>query len=180
MTRLSNLALFSFVILATASAETHLLRVKPEDGLGKEGFYSVEKGVKCEGGFKAEGAGKKCEGGMKSEFGMKKADEIVNEIATVLSEQLQDFMPSKEGLIPMDGEMEAMKMFDDIETLEDVEDGFSKTVEFGGFVKASWGCKITYEKKGGKFSKKSECGFSGMDGMGPKKPEMEKEFPSFV
>jgi hypothetical protein len=96
------------------------------------------------------------------------AEDIANEMATVVFEQVQSVMPEKRNLLPSEDAMEAMMVFDDPEMLEDMEDGFSKTIEFGGFVKAGWGCKVTYEKKDGKFSKQADCGFSGAGGEGPK------------
>ena len=46
---------------------------------------------------------------------------------------------------------------------------FSKTVEFGGYIKAGWGCKVSIKmnKANGKFTKSADCGFKGGAGMGP-------------
>jgi hypothetical protein len=101
-------------------------------------------------------------------------------MATVVFEQVQSIMPEKHNLLPSEDAMEAMVVFDDPEMLEGMEEGFSKTVEFGGSVEAGWGCKVTFEKKDGKFTKKADCGFTGIGGEGPKLDDSdEKVVPDF-
>lgn len=174
----------ALVALAIADSEPHFLRIKNSVGEHEgddncanggidckgKGKFSVEKGMKCEGGFNMRGKGKKCEGGMKSEFhiGHDSAKDIAEEVSSALFEQVHNMFPEKHNLLPSDDAMEAMMAFDNPELIQDVEEGMSKTIEFGGFVKAGWGCKVTYEKIGGKFSKKAECGFSGFAGEGLK------------
>lgn len=144
-------------------------------GCDKEGSFSVSKGMKCDGGFSSKGVGKKCTGGMKSEFSMSSsATSIVNDVAGVLADQMKDFVPMQDQIIPAGEEMEDMVAMDSL--LEDAVDGFSKTIEFGGMIKASWGCKVTYEKCEGKVSKTVECGFQGEGGMGPKPDEVDAKF----
>jgi hypothetical protein len=120
-----------------------------------------------------KGVGKNCTGGMKQEFHAgSKAEEIANDVASELHEQLSKFLPSVENLHPQGEEMEAMMAFDDEAQLAGMEVDVEKVVEFGGFAKIEWGCKVTYAKKRGKFSKTVECGAKSEDGMG-KKPKLE-------
>mmetsp|Transcript_10409 Transcript_10409/g.13194 ORF Transcript_10409/g.13194 Transcript_10409/m.13194 type:complete len:198 (-) Transcript_10409:66-659(-) len=145
-------------------------------GCGKTGSFSIQKGMKCDGGFDtSKGVGKHCEGGMKSDFdASSSAHSIVSDVAGDLAGKIMDFVPDKDKLIPMVGNMEELLDMDTL--LKDVEDGFSRTMEFGGYINAAWGCKVTYEKEDGEFSKTVECGFRGDSGMGPKPSNIEAEF----
>ena len=64
-----------------------------------------------------------------------------------------------------DGRLEWAEM--DGMTVQDMQDGASKTVKFGGFFKASWDCSVTWKREGLKLSKTVECGAHAMQGMGP-------------
>merc|ERR1712194_725294 len=46
--------------------------------------------------------------------------------------------------------------------------GVSKTFEFGGIMKAEWGCKVTFEKSKKGVSKKVKCGAKFDAGSGKK------------
>lgn len=132
--------------------------------------FSVEKGYKCNGGGDMSTMGKKCEGGMVMEFtASAKPMEILNEITNGIHDHLKhNFLPDADDLYPTeiaDGIEEAV--------LDQGQDGvdFSKTFEFGGMAKIEWGCNVTYEMRGGKFSKHSKCGFKGSAGAGTKDPD---------
>jgi hypothetical protein len=133
----------------------------------RKGTFSVEKGIKCQGEFEiGKGMCQKCEGGLKKEFAIGvSGEEIADDMASELFEQVHDMMP-KGSFMPLDEDIEAMMAFDDMEVFEDGGDDFSKSVEFGGFVKAGWSCKVTFGKEKGKFSKKMDCGLKGFGGMG--------------
>ena len=145
----------------------------------------VEKGISCEGGFDTDkGAGKMCKAGMKASFHAEMSGEdMTDHIASELMGQINDsFMATKDTFLPGDDIMESLGAWDnltdeDIELLmeSDEDGGRSKTIKFGGFVKAMWGCQVTFEKKGGKFSKTAECGLKGGEGMGkaPKDDEYD-------
>jgi len=145
-----------------------------------------EKGVKCKGqwdGAKKAGC-KSCKGGIKAEFscGAKAAD-IMEYVATGIHQQVSDtIIPPPSEMIEdvtasmvSEDMMDTMMEFDayndgDDETLilddEMMMEGFSKSFKFGGYMKARWGCTVTYEMKDGKFHKKTECGVEGIKGMG--------------
>lgn len=136
----------------------------------KSGRFEFEKGVKCTGGFQ-EGKGemKVYSGGMKGSFRGEeaKAEAIAGDVAHELREILPEVVvPQVEDLLPSDDVLEAMSYFDDEAVLDDFEDGFEETYEFGGFVRAQWGCKMTVTKKDGKILKETECGFGGRHGKG--------------
>lgn len=71
-----------------------------------------------------------------------------------------------EDVLPPEDAMKAMMNFDDMEAIDNVPDGFSQIVKFGGSAKVEWGCKVVFAKKDGKFSKQSECGGKGSKVMG--------------
>jgi len=53
------------------------------------------------------------------------------------------------------------------------EKGCNKVMSFGGYLKAFWGCNITFSKTGRsktgrKLSKEVACGFKSFEGMGKK------------
>jgi len=58
--------------------------------------------------------------------------------------------------------------FEDDEEEEGSGVGISKTFEFGGIMKAEWGCKVTFEKSGKGVSKKVQCGGKYDGGSGKK------------
>jgi len=138
------------------------------NGEGKKGSFGIKKGIKCTGGFDTKkGMKKHCEGGMEKDFSMSfTTSDMKDELGSDLLKQLQDFMPEPEMLIGMsDEEMEA-HLFGDEEEEDDV--AVSKTVEFGGVMKAEWGCKVTFEKSAKGISKKVECGAKFDAGSGKK------------
>jgi hypothetical protein len=51
--------------------------------------------------------------------------------------------------------------------------GCEKEVEFGGFFKLEWGCKVKFSKSDGKMQKTTECGMKNYMGAGLKPKEME-------
>jgi len=107
-------------------------------------------------------------GGYKAEFTPDSvADDIVFEAAVGLEDQIESFLvPNANDLLPDEDAMEAMMAFDDQEALDALPDGFEETVKFGGYARMSWGCKVTFAKKDGKFSKVTECGGKGVKAMG--------------
>jgi hypothetical protein len=167
--------LVAFLVASLGGAVASLVGAAPlrgsEEKKKKSGSFSMEKGVKCQGGFQAgKGAGRKCEGGLKHEFTHDtKAKDVAEKVAFDLQEQVAQLIPEKGDIFP-EGVKESMMALDN----EDVQldEGFSKTIEFGGFMKAEWGCKVTFEKKDGNLHKTSSCGFKGMEGMG-KAPKYE-------
>lgn len=148
---------------------------EPAHGMG--GTFSVEKGMKCQGGFKDNHGGKNCQGSMKSEFTVGfRAEDVAKELASQLWDAANDFLPDREAFYPDDETMQGLLEFDNQDDLELLEEGHSKTIEFGGFIKAGYGCKVTYGREGGKFTKKTECGFKGFSGGGMK-PGDEELYP---
>lgn len=150
--------------------------------IGIGGAYCFEKGFQCKGGMKmGKGSCSSCSGGLKSEFHPKcTTEDMVDHIADNVKGQLQDMIlpaasnKSDQDLIyfyPSEEDMEVMVMYEDESILANVEEGFSKTFEFGGHMMAEWGCKVTYSMKGGKFSKQSECGMKARKAMGKKPSE---------
>jgi len=130
---------------------------------GGKGSFGMQKGMKCKGGFDAKkGMVKHCEGGMEKDFSMSfTTSEVKNELGEELMKQLNDVMPKPEMLVGVtDEEMEAHLLGGDV--------GISKTLEFGGIVKAEWGCKVTFEKSGKGISKKVQCGAKFDAGSGKK------------
>lgn len=133
-----------FVTMAfTAGSDIHLRSKRESITEGQNEFIdwefhgksSVEKGMKCDGCWGEKGAGKKCSGGMKANFEIGvSADSIMSEIGQVLASQMEDFIPSKDDLSAGEDSIDALVAMDEI--LEGAEDGFSRTMEFGGFMKA--------------------------------------------
>ena len=147
--------------------ETSAEQNEEDLGIGK-GTFGMKKGMKCDGGFDPKkGMKKHCEGGMEKEFSMSwTTSDLKSEVSQELMKQLEDFIPEPEMLIGVsDEEMEAQLFFD-----EDVESDapLTKTMEFGGIMKAEWGCKVTYEKSVKGISKKVECGGKYDAGSGKK------------
>mmetsp|Transcript_6674 Transcript_6674/g.10423 ORF Transcript_6674/g.10423 Transcript_6674/m.10423 type:complete len:210 (-) Transcript_6674:508-1137(-) len=138
--------------------------------------FTMEKGVKCKGSTdpKKEGGGKKCEAGMKKKISVGLgAEEIASDAASEMEGLYKMLMPDQDSLLPMDETMLELMEMDDID-VEEMEKGASKTVEFGGFLKAFWGCNVTYSKDSlFKVSETIQCGAKAMQGMG-KVPQDEE------
>jgi hypothetical protein len=145
------------------------------------GTFSVEKGIKCEGNWNKENVFiKKCQGGMKTEFAMEfSAEDMAKELAGQLFQETNSFMPGVEAYYPDEEAIAALMEFDDESLFESMAEGHSKTVEFGGVIKAEFGCKVTFGHENGKFSKKSECGFKGRSGAGKKPEDADEEIYTF-
>lgn len=134
----------------------------------------VEKGVKCTGKADKTKGGKKCEGGVKQaqSFGIG-TKELVEDVSDKVRDMHSEIVDNKSILVPEDVIMELLSL-DDIDPVdlfgeEDCsEEGCGKTMSFGGYVKAFWGCNITYAKKGLKLSKDVACGFKSFEGVGKK------------
>jgi hypothetical protein len=189
----------TILVLAVASATDHEPQLRSElareaiadkkgkrdqannNGHGTGGTFSVEKGIKCEGNWKQHDAiNKKCEGGMKSEFTMEfNAEDMAKELADQLFDETNSFMPGVEAYYPDEEAMAALMEFDDDAAVEGMTEGHSKTIEFGGVVKAEFGCKVTFERNNGKFTKKSACGFKGSSRAGKKPDGADEETNPF-
>jgi len=136
----------------------------------------VEKGVKCKGhADKTKGAGRECEGGVKQvrSFGIG-AKDLVEDVSEKVRDMHSEIVDDKSVLVPEDVIMELINL--DLTDPVDIfgeedcsEEGCSKTMSFGGYLKAFWGCNITFSKTGLKMSKDVGCGFKSFQGMG--KPE---------
>lgn len=143
----------------------------------------LEKGIKCKAGSsKAKmGAGRECEGGFKTKVVLSMgAKELAEDVSTKIQDMHSGMMPDSKRLLPPDGvmdelmfwdedmdEYERLPSFDGLDCSEDGE-GCKKTVEFGGYVKINWGCTITFQKKGKKFTKEVSCGGKSFEGVGKK------------
>merc|ERR1712187_1047689 len=126
-----------------------------------------KKGVKCDGDFEAEkGMKKHCERILEKEFSISwKTSDLKSDLSQELMKELEDLAPDSESFLGVsDEEMEAQLFF------SDEEDGapLTKTMEFGGIMKAEWGCKVTYETSVKGISKKVECGAKYDAGSGKK------------
>ena len=170
-------------IIATSSGlEIKGLRIPEEkaasddvDGWFKAEGYE-EKGVKCKGSAdKKKGVGKQCEGGIKQvkSFGVG-AEELAEDASDNIRDMHSEMIDNKGILVP-DEAMEELISWDNIDLVdifgeEDCSEGkgCSKKVEFGGYVKAFWGCNITFSKKGKKMVKEVGCGFKSSEAMGKK------------
>eukprot|EP00538_Stauroneis_constricta_P006998 CAMPEP_0119551828 /NCGR_PEP_ID=MMETSP1352-20130426/4965_1 /TAXON_ID=265584 /ORGANISM="Stauroneis constricta, Strain CCMP1120" /LENGTH=229 /DNA_ID=CAMNT_0007597945 /DNA_START=90 /DNA_END=779 /DNA_ORIENTATION=- len=136
-----------------------------DDFCPSEGTFKVEKGVSCGGGFKkGKGIGKECKAGVKGSFHAKMDGDT---IAASLVDELHPEISSS-WILTKDAMMESWNPTE-LEAVEWTE-GMEKTVEFGGFAKVEWGCKVSFKMKDGKFTKTGECGAGGKAGMG-KKPD---------
>merc|ERR1712014_46217 len=89
-----------------------------------------------------------------------------DQLGSEIMQQLNDFVQATDLIGVSDEEMEAHLLGDDEEE-EGSGVGISKTFEFGGIMKAEWGCKVTFEKSGKGVSKKVQCGgkYDGGSGM---------------
>lgn len=139
----------------------------------KKATMKVEKGMSCTVEFdrKEMGAGKKFAGGIKKTMSIEfTPEEMAQEIANGMEAMYADMAPDQTSFYPLDETVEEMLAIDEID-LDDMEEGFSKKVEFRGVVKAFWGCNVTWSKEGGKLSKTVECGAKGMESIGTKPPK---------
>ena len=166
---------------AVANLEIKSLRVSKEakEPENVDGWLKVEKevekGAKCKAhADKTKGAGRGCEGGVKQvmRFGIgakELAEDDSDKVRDLHSEMI---LPAeKDILVPDDVLSEWMSLdeIDDIFGDEDCSDeGCKKVMEFGGYVKAFWGCNVTFSKDGLKMSKDFTCGFKSFEGMGKK------------
>ena len=177
MFRLRNILLLAFAATtAKAALELNNLRAQNDvesvdveevgdvEGWDVKAKFSMEKQISCEGGCsKKKGEGKTCKGHMKKAFtaGFVMTD-MAEDMATELSNEFSNMLPTqKEDFVPSD--LGDVTGFDDL-NVEDVEEGFSKSMEYVGSVKADWKCTVTYTKKLGKMGKTIECGFASTDG----------------
>eukprot|EP00978_Attheya_sp_CCMP212_P037298 scaffold174699_cov45-Attheya_sp.AAC.1 len=161
------------LIVALLVAGVRVLLVVGAAPLRDSEETSVEKDIKCHGGFQAGKGFRKCEGGLKHEFTHDtKAKDVAEQVAFDLQEQVAQLIPEKGDIFP-ERVKESMMALDN----EDVQldEGFSKTIEFGGFMKAEWGCKVTFEMKDGSLHKTSSCGIKGMEGMGKGKAPNDED-----
>ena len=171
------LGAFAATLLPVASTDQSHLRVQNTVD-NKKGTFSVMKGVKCGGSFDESEGGMKahCEGGMKKEFSVEvSAKEMIDSISKELLEQIQaDLMPGQEAFFPNKDVVEEMKNYDG-----DNSDGHlglddKLSIEYGGSIKVDWGCKMTFKKADGTFSKKVECGAKLDTAAKKKKPEPDE------
>jgi hypothetical protein len=168
-----TLALVAAIIFVSPPAAVAIDSSSRDDDFSTKSpkvLFSVEKGYKCHGGGDMSAMKKECEGGMAMEFtASAKSMDILKEIAHGIHDHLKhNFLPDADDLLPTDDGME--------EAMVGVDEGqqgvdFSKTFEFGGMAKVEWGCNVTYEMRGRKFSKRSKCGFKGSAGAGTKEPD---------
>jgi len=169
---------------AVANLEIKSLRTSKEakEPENVDGWFKVEKevekGAKCKAhADKTNGAGRDCEGGVKQvmSFGIG-----ANELAEDVSDKIRDLhsemiLPDeKETLVPDDVLSEWMSL-DEIDEIDEIfgdedcsDEGCKKVMKFGGYVKAFWGCNVTFSKDGLKMSKEFTCGFKSFEGMGKK------------
>lgn len=158
-------------ILETNPVYTEPKETEPKELESGGAKFAVEKGMKCEGDWKmGSGGGKKCAGEMKSEFDVSfSAQDIAKELADQVLEETTAFMPGIEAYYPDESIMAEFVALDEEGLFDDdMEEGLSKTIELGGFVKVDFGCNVTYTKEKGKLTKKSACGFRGVSGAGKK------------
>lgn len=176
------------ILASSSGSEVKSLRIPKEEETGDvDGLFKaegcVEKGVKCKGhADKAKGAGRECEGGVKQvrSFGMG-AKDLAEDVSDKIRDMHSDIVDEKSILVPEEVLMELMN-WDQIDEVDifgeedcSVEEGCSKQVSFGGYLKAFWGCNITFSKKGMKMSKEVGCGFKSFEGMGKKEGDYYNE-----
>jgi hypothetical protein len=198
--RSSSIALGISMMMAIASfayaSNPHLrIQVGPEDNvmatdITDDASYDAnfphpemelgfEKNLSCKGGTHliSVGAEKKCDAQMKKtvRIGMS-ADEVTDSVASDMEMMFHDLMPVKDGFLPMEEDMIALTDMDEM-GIDEMEDGASNTVKFGGFFKLMWDCSVTFKKEGPlKFSKTVNCGAKALEGMGMESQEdAEKE-----
>ena len=161
--------------IGTAEAGYHLRDSTDKavaDKKGNKGLFdkkftqNEERGVKCTSGAKEEkGFGRQCEGGVKKTLDVSMAaDGLADDLASEIGRMLADMMPTERGLRPTDDTMAEPPSWD-----ECTEEGdCHKTIEFGGFAKLFWGCKMTFTKEDDEFRREIECGGKSFEGMGKK------------
>ncbi|KAG7354649.1 hypothetical protein IV203_004005 [Nitzschia inconspicua] len=112
--------------------------------------FGFDKSVSCKGGndIKKGGAGKKCEGKMKKSVSIGvSTDELVAGMSSDMKDMFQDLMPSKDGFLPVEDDMMALMDMDSLD-IDEIEDGYAKTIKIGGFFKLDWDCTVTFKKDG--------------------------------
>jgi len=138
------------------------------------GVMSVEKGVRCKAASSNSTLNScaECEGGLKKEFDSTAHPHgIAANMVESAHEHLQaNFIPEVSELMPPSDVMGDMLGL----VKDDLEEGESKTVEFGGKITVEWGCNMTFSMEDGKRSRISQCGFKRESNMGKKK-ELEPE-----
>jgi len=138
--------------------------------------FCVEKGMKCMGaGIANKGGGVKCEGGAKYNMEGKSVDDLANSLHDHMNE---GYLLQAEDLIPSD---HVLKNIQQIETgllasRHDADGGCE--VEFGGFGKFEWGCKVISKKKGKSVT--AECGMKGLKGKGVKPTDDEHDITTIT
>jgi hypothetical protein len=140
--------------------------------------FDFEKGLSCEGAtdLKKRGAGKKCNAKMKKtiRIGMT-AYEVTTDVASDMEKMFHDLIPEKDGFLPTEEDMMALTDMDEM-TVDEMEDGASKTVKFGGFFKLNWDCTVTFKKEGPlKLSKTVDCAAKAIEGMGKGPEDFEED-----
>lgn len=138
-----------------------------------------DKSLSCKGGNDPHkgGAGKKCSAKLKKAVSIGLiADELMDGMAADLQDMFLDLMPKgKDYYMDDDDFMSALLDMDNMkhtETIDEMEDGSSKTVKMKGFFKLDWDCTITWKKGSGlELSKTVECGAKSLQGVG--RPEKD-------
>ena len=118
-----------------------------------------------------------CDGNLKAGFHAKcDKDEMADHLASQVKDQFLDVATDNTAVfMPDDEAMDAMGVYDDAAFVEGLPDGHEKTVMFGGFVAAGFGCKVTFKKEGGEFKKVADCGLKHHKGHGKKPSDEELE-----
>ncbi|CAB9511585.1 expressed unknown protein [Seminavis robusta] len=138
---------------------------------GGKGGFCLEKGIHCKGGFVAEMGGCiNCEGHVKAGFHKTcKADEMADDLERHIKGQVQDaLMDDKVLFAPDDASRSMMEAYDDPAFVDSLEVGTEKTVEFGGYMMAGFGCKVTFKKTDKGIEKFADCGGKFHKGHGKK------------
>eukprot|EP00549_Striatella_unipunctata_P026266 CAMPEP_0118720472 /NCGR_PEP_ID=MMETSP0800-20121206/30127_1 /TAXON_ID=210618 ORGANISM="Striatella unipunctata, Strain CCMP2910" /NCGR_SAMPLE_ID=MMETSP0800 /ASSEMBLY_ACC=CAM_ASM_000638 /LENGTH=173 /DNA_ID=CAMNT_0006628111 /DNA_START=145 /DNA_END=666 /DNA_ORIENTATION=+ len=138
-------------------------------------FGGYEKAIKCGGaGEKSENAFKKCQGGEKMGFASTTPpDEMVKQMAQGMETHMYEgYLPTMEHFMPSQDDMVQLESLDKVHQ-ELLKEGEEKVVEFGGYSKLQWGCKVTYGKKDDKYYKMSECGIKSEEAEG--KPDEDAD-----
>lgn len=137
---------------------------KPDDS------FWIIKGINCDGAvIDKKGGGAKCEGGAK--FKIKNKSELTDELAHALYNHMHEgYLPSVEDLMPSDDVLQLIQqkekdlLISDA-SLQDLDDGGCE-VEFGGFTKLDWGCKVSQSK--GQKKAVAVCGMKVIKAKGVK------------
>jgi hypothetical protein len=163
--------------LTFASILTSSVALKDDDDHHRHGMgaFCFEKGIQCKGGMIfGKGGHVGCSGALKSEFSAKcDKDEMAQHLANHVKEQFKDVALDDQTFMPSDTAFEEMGIYDDAAFVDGLPDGHEHTVEFGGFVAAGFGCKVTFKKDGGVFKKVADCGLKLHKGHGMKPSDEE-------